>query len=162
MYRWIVFLHILGAFGFFMAHGASAVMAVRLQKERDLKRIQAILDLSNAALPVMYFSLMLLLLAGIAAGIMGKWFSHGWIWTAIVIMFILFGWMQYYAMNFFTPIRKAVGMPYRQGREEKAAESPLSEAEIDKLIKAANPIPVLTVSFGLIAIILWLMMFKPF
>lgn len=162
MYRWIVFLHVLGALGFFMAHGASAVMAFRLQRERELKRIQAILDLSDAALPVMYMSLMLLLLAGIVAGIMGNWFSQGWIWTALVIMVVLWGGMQYYSINFFTPIRKAVGLPYRQGREEKAGEVPLSEAEIEKLITAANPQPVLLMSSGLIAIILWLMLFKPF
>src|SRR5690606_15064965 len=129
-------------FAFFMAHGASAVMAFRLQKERELNRIHAIMDLSEAAIPVMYFSLMILLLAGIIAGIMGKWFGQGWIWTALGLMVLLFFGMIVYANRFFTPIRKAVGLPYREGRDEHQAETPLSPAEIDTLIKAANPIPL--------------------
>ena len=162
MYRWVVFLHILGAFGFFMAHGASAVMAFRLQIERDLKRIQAVLDLSNAALPVMYISLLVLLIAGIAAGIIGNWFSQGWIWASLVILVVLAGWMMYYAARFYTPVRKAVGLPYNEGRKEFPAQPPRSEAEIDTLIRAANPVMLLAVSSGLIAVILWLMVFKPF
>lgn len=161
-YRWVVFLHILGAFGFFMAHGASAVMAFRLQKEREIARIQAIMDLSNAALPVMYFSLMLLILAGIGAGIMGHWFSEGWIWAAMGTLVLIYIGMHYYAFRFFTPIRKAVGLPYRDGTADRDPEPPLSATEIDALIRAANPIPMLVITFALIAFILWLMMFKPF
>jgi small-conductance mechanosensitive channel len=162
IYRWIVFLHVLGAFGFFMAHGASAVMAFRLQKERNIERIKAIMDLSNAALPAMYYSLALLLIAGIAAGFKGHWFSRGWIWAAIVILVVIYIGMHAYAFRFFTPIRKAVGLPYKDGRTEHEGEPPLSEAEIETLIKAANPIPLFAISFGLLAVILWLMMFKPF
>ena len=162
MYRWIVFLHILSSFSFFMAHGASAVMAFRLQKERNIERIKAIMELSKAALPVMYVSLIVLLAAGIVAGGMGRWFSQRWIWTALVLMFLLMGGMYYYVARYFTPIRKAVGLPYREGRNEKPAEAPLSDAEIDALIKSSNPAIILGVSFAVVGFILWLMVFKPF
>ena len=111
MYRWLVFAHILSAFAFFMAHGASAVMAFRLKREKNLERIKAILDLSNAALPVMYFSVMFLVLAGIGAGIMGNWFSMGWIWVALVLLVGVWFGMHAYAFKYYTPIRKAVGLP---------------------------------------------------
>lgn len=162
LYQWVKFLHILGAIGFFMAHGASAVMSIRLQQERDLKRIQAILDLSKAAVPAMYISLLVLLLAGIAAGIIRNWFQFGWIWTALVLMFLLIVGMYVYVARYFEPIRKAVGLPYRESRQEKAAETPLSEAEIDTLIKSSNPNIMLGVSFAVVAVILWLMVLKPF
>jgi len=161
MYPWIVFLHILSAFAFFMAHGASAVMAFRLQREHELDRIRAILDLSNAALPITYMSVMVLLLAGIIAGIMGSWFSQGWIWTALVLIVLLWFGMHYYASRYFTPIRKAVGLPYRD-HGDQPAQTPASEAEIAAAIRAANPTILLVISFGLVAVILWLMMFKPF
>jgi hypothetical protein len=161
MYRWIVFLHILASFAFFMAHGASAVMAFRLRRERDLARIRAILDLSNAALPAAYLALMVLVLAGLAAGIMGNWFSMKWIWAALGLLVLLWFGMHAYAYRYFTPLRKAVGLPYRDGKDHPA-EPPASEAEIDALLRAANLIPLLVVSFGLVAVILWLMMFKPF
>ena len=162
MYRWLVFLHILGAFAFFMAHGASAMMAFRLRRERDLQRLQAVLDLSQAALPLMYVSLLVLLVAGIAAGIKGHWFSQGWIWAALAILVVLAGWMMYYAGRYYTPVRKAVGLPYREGRNEFPAQSPASETEIQHVVAATNPALLMSVSFGLITVILYLMVFKPF
>lgn len=162
-YRWVVFLHVMGAFGFFMAHGASMVMAFRLQQERNIERIKAIMDLSNAAIPAMYVSLMLLLGGGIAAGVMGQWFSRSkWIWVSLVILIVVFIGMHWYSNNYFAPIRKAVGLPYRDGNGEHAGDEPLSAAEIDTLIKAANPMPLFGISFTLIIVIVYLMMFKPF
>ncbi len=109
----------------------------------------------------MYWSVMVLLLAGIGAGIMGNWFSKGWIWAALGLMVAVWFGMHYYAFRYYTPIRKAVGLPYRDGKDH-AAEPPASEAEIARLIQASNPVLLGSVSFGFIAIILWLMMFKPF
>jgi hypothetical protein len=162
MYHWVVFIHVLSALTFFMAHGASAAMAFQLRREKELARIRAILDLSNAALPVIYISVMVLLLAGIAAGIMGNWFSQGWIWAALVLMVVMFGWMYYYVYRYYTPIRKAAGLPYRDRGGEHSAEAPLSELEIEAVIQAANPGLLSGVAFALVAVILWLMMFKPF
>ena len=39
--RWLIFLHVLGALTFFLAHGASAAMAFKIRKERDFARIGA-------------------------------------------------------------------------------------------------------------------------
>jgi hypothetical protein len=162
MYRWIVFFHVLSALVFFMAHGASAAMAFRLRRERALDRIRAILDLSDAALPVMYYAVMVLVLAGITAGIMGNWFSQGWIWTALVLLVIVWFGMHYYAFRYYTPIRKAVGLSYRDGKAHQPPQPPGSDAEIAALIQASNPMLLAGISFALIAVILWLMMFKPF
>ena len=123
MYRWVVFLHIFGAPIFFMAHGASAFMAFRLRREQSLERIRTLLDLSATALPVMYGGL-LLLLAGIGAGFMGNWWSQGWIGAALILMFMLIGWMGYYSNKHYTPLRAAMGIPYRG---QPAANPPASQ-----------------------------------
>ncbi|MBN8620261.1 MAG: hypothetical protein J0L63_15230 [Anaerolineae bacterium] len=162
MYQWIVLLHILGAFAFFMAHGASAAMAFQLRRERDINRIRAILDLSNAALPVAYGALLLLLLAGIAAGIMGNWFVKGWIWASIAVLLVMWGVMVYYGARYYAPIRKAVGLPYRIRGDEYPAEPPASEAEIQQIIQASRPHTLTGISLAFIALLLWLMIFKPF
>lgn len=162
MYQWVVFVHILSALAFFMAHGASAAMAFQLRRERQLDRIKAILDLSSAALPVMYFSVLALVVAGVIAGIMGNWFSQGWIWVALVLLVVVFGWMYAYVFRYYTPIRKAVGLPYHDRSGDKPAGAPASDAEIAAVIQATNPPLLMGVSFALVAVILWLMVFKPF
>lgn len=47
MYEFVVFLHILGAFGFLIGHGASAGATFRMPHETDMDRIRALLDLSE-------------------------------------------------------------------------------------------------------------------
>ena len=64
MYNWIVYLHLLGIFGFLLAHGASASAAFALQRERNLDKVRALLELSASSIGVMYLSLLVLLAAG--------------------------------------------------------------------------------------------------
>jgi hypothetical protein len=162
MYQWLVFLHILSAFAFFMAHGVSALMAFRLKRETNPERMRAVLDLSNFALPVMYWSLMLLVLAGIGAGIIGHWFAMGWIWAAIILLVVLWIGMVAYATRFYSPVRKALGMPYRTRKGDQPIVAPATDAEIAAAVATTNPALLGGISFALIAVILWLMMFKPF
>ncbi len=49
VYRWIVFVHVGAALVFMLAHGASASVAFRLRRERDVARLSALLDLSGAS-----------------------------------------------------------------------------------------------------------------
>ena len=60
MYQWLVLLHILGAFGFVLAHGASTFAALGLRKERDLDRVRALLDLSNGSQGAAFISLLVM------------------------------------------------------------------------------------------------------
>jgi hypothetical protein len=103
-----------------------------------------------------------LLLAGIAAGIMGNWFSRGWIWASLVLIVVLWFGMHAYAAAYYAPIRKAVGLPYRDRQGDHPAEPAVSESELSAVLQAANPVLLCGSSFVLVAIILWMMVFKPF
>jgi hypothetical protein len=162
MYQWLVFLHILGTFAFFMAHGVSALMAFRLKRETNPERMRAILDFSNFALPVMYWALMILMLAGIIAGIMGHWFAMGWPWAAIGLIGVLWVGMWFYATKYYAPVRKALGMPYRTNKGDQPVVPAAIDAEINAAVQHTNPALLAGISFVLIAVILWLMVFKPF
>jgi hypothetical protein len=43
-YPWIIFLHVLSALTFFLAHSSATVMAFRLRRETNYDRICALLD----------------------------------------------------------------------------------------------------------------------
>jgi hypothetical protein len=158
-YRLLVYVHILGALIFFLGHGASAVMAFRLRREQNPDRLRALLDLSEAALPITWIGLLLLLVGGIGAGFQGNWWSKGWIGVSLVLILILGGWMGYYAQRYYGPLRKALGITYRG---VPGSNPPATADEVTTLIKAANPMLLAGGGLGISAIILYLMIFKPF
>jgi hypothetical protein len=93
-YRWWVFLHIAGGFGFLMSHGVSISVALRLRKERDRVRITELLQFSGSSLLWMYVSLGVLLLGGIVASFAQHYWSFWWPWLALVILVVMIGEMS--------------------------------------------------------------------
>jgi uncharacterized membrane protein len=161
-YPWIVLLHVIGAFVFVGSHGVAIFMAVRLSRERDRSRIAALLDLSSASMAALYVGLLLLLVGGIWAGIVGDWFRFGWIWLALGILVAVTVVMYLVATPFFKELRAAIGQR-TQGLPKDAPDPvPLSDGEIAALA-VRTPVNVLAgVGFAGLLIILWLMVVKPF
>ena len=162
LYRWLVFLHILGAFGFLLAHGGSVNATFRVRREQTLDGLRAVLQLSNSSFTLMYVSLLLMLLAGIASGFIGQWWGRGWIWASLAVLLATAVGMFFLATGFFNRLRRSAGLPWFDGRREHAAEPPAPHEELMQLQVSGRP--VLTSVLGLlpIALILWLMVFKPF
>jgi len=142
------FVHLLGAFGFIASHGATAAITFRLRKERDPVRVVAFLDLSRSTRGLMHGSFALLLLGGIGAGFHGKWWSSGWIWTALGLLLVLFGAAFPLAVPYFKAIRRA-------------AEAPDPE-ELARLLASRRGLVLAWVESLGILVILYLMVFKPF
>jgi hypothetical protein len=161
-YPWIVFAHVLGAFGFALGHGASAFAAFRLRAERDRARIEALLDVSSMSLALLYASLLVLLAAGIGAGFIGEWWDELWIWVSIGILVVVLVVMWAVASPYYMGLRKDLG---RDGREAKPGEppaQPLSDEALVARLDSARPYWLAAVgSIGLAAIV-WLMVLKPF
>jgi len=163
MYRFWVFLHIAGVFGFLTAHGASAVVAFRLRRERDPERVAALLELSSSSLGLMYGSFLILLASGVVAGFLGHWWGQAWIWTAIGLLFAVMFAMYPLASNFYNRVREAVGLQtYDQRRKGIEPAPPASAEEVEAVLRSSRPFLIAAIGgLGLLAI-LWLMIFKPF
>ena len=84
--RWLIFIHVLAAIAFFLFHGVSAVMALRLRKEADFARIRALLDMSQATLPLMGVSLLLMGLTGLTLPFLVHIWDRVYIWLSIVLI----------------------------------------------------------------------------
>jgi len=162
MYRWLVFIHILAVFIFLLAHGGSASVTLRIRRETDRSRIAALLDLSSASLGVMYLSLLILLVAGIILGFMGKWWGLAWIWVSLALLVVMAVAMYVRASIPFNRVRQAAGLPYFDGRRAQPAATPASDEVVRAAAAAIRPAEVAAMGVVPIAVILWLMMFKPF
>ena len=160
MHQWIVLLHIVGAFIFVASHGVAIWMAMRITRERDPRRIAALLDLSSASLGGVYGGLLLLLVGGIWAAIDGGFFGRAWPWAAIGVLVAIVIVMYAVATPYFRRLREAVGATTRGSPGAIAA--PLSDDEVIAVARR-SPVAVLTaVGGGGLLIILWLMVLKPF
>lgn len=162
MYPWLVYLHLLSLFGFLLAHGASSSASFALRRERNLERIRALLELSGNSFGVMYVSLLVLLLSGITAGVIGRWWSQIWIWASLVLLIVMIGAMAGLGSSIYGAARKAAGLPYFEGGRQRPPIEPAGEGEIHAVLARGKPVLLTVIGYGGLAVIAWLMRFKPF
>jgi hypothetical protein len=160
--RWLVFLHVLSAITFFLAHGAAAAMVFRVRSETDFARIRAMLDLSVSTFKLYMLSFLVMGLTGLTMPFLIHIWNKVWIWLSIVLILFVAIWMGLVNEKQIKQLRKLVGLPYMQGSKEYPAESPASPEEVAALLKQINPTQWALVGYGIPAVVLWLMIFKPF
>ena len=159
---WLIYIHILGAVTFFLAHGTSIAMTFQLRKETDLSRIRALLDLSMSTMVVMFVSFLVMGISGLIMPFILRIWNRGWIWTSIVLMIVVFLYMVFMNDKRYKHLRRMVGLPYVIGGKKYPAEEPASEAEVVAHIRKLNVTELVLVGYGIPMIVLWLMVFKPF
>ena len=163
MYQFWVFVHLVGVFGFLLAHGVSAAVALSLRRERDPQRVRALLELSSWSLGGFYVSILVLLAGGVTAGFLGQWWGQGWIWAALGVLVAMMGAMYALASPYYRRVREALGVA-RTGRRraDAPAETLTLAADLDPLLRSSRPLLIVAVGIGGLLVILWLMVFKPF
>lgn len=159
-YPWIVAAHVIGAFGFVLAHGASVIAAFRMRSDPRPENVTALIGLSGASITVMYPFLLLLLIGGITAGFVGGWWDQLWIWVSIGILVLIFGAMYGFGTPYYIRVRHAVGLSAPQDKDAPPPEA-VSADELAALLRSPMPeILALVGGIGL-ATIVWLMVVKP-
>lgn len=164
MYSWMVYIHVLATFAFLITHGVSSVVSLRLRHQRDPAQARAWLELyaSPGVYKILYGSLLVLLLSGIIGGFMGKWWSYGWIWLSLLLLVGIIAAMFLIGGKYYTRLRKALGMFWFDRGKVQPPVEPAPAEEIEALLANAPAVSMAVIGFGGIAVILWLMMFKPF
>ena len=160
--RWLIFVHILSALTFFLAHGTSATMTFQLRKETDFTRIRAMLDLSWSTRILMGVSFLILGLTGLILADMIHIWNKVYIWLSIVLMLFVFIYMAMFNETHYKELRRLVGLPYMKGNKQMPAGPPSTPDEVAALIKKTSATALVVVGYIIPAIVLWLMIFKPF
>jgi len=146
LYKVWVFVHLAGVFGFLVAHGSSAAAGMRLRKERDPVRVQALLELSASTRSWMYVSLAVLAVGGVAAGIQGHWFDFAWVWWSMGILVLMLAVLVVLAVPYYRMVRGALaGDPGR----------------LDRVLSSRLPLAMAAIGGVGLIVLLWLMVLKP-
>ncbi len=160
--RWLIFLHVLSAITFFLAHGTSAAMTFKIRKEINFDRMRAMLDLSWSTMILMGISFLIMGLTGLILPFLIHIWNKAWIWVSIVLMLFVFIYMARFNETHYKQLRRLVGLPYMQGNKELPAEPPSSPEEVVALLKNNGVTGLVVVGYIIPAFVLWLMIFKPF
>lgn len=159
---WLVFAHILGAFIFTAGHGVSIAVAFAVRRTTDQARLRALLDLSAGSLNLAGVGFLILLVAGIVAGIGGGWFSRGWIWASLIVFILVTAVMTPLGARWFNDIRRQVGARTGDRTTASASPMPLLPDDLDHVLASRRPEQLAVIGGAGFVVILWLMVFKPF
>jgi hypothetical protein len=165
MYSWVVFVHVLGVFGFLLAHGAAAVVAFRLRGEREVERVRALLEVSRGTRAAASVSLLVTLTAGIAAAFMGNWWGQIWIWASLGLLVLIGVAMNFLGTRSLNRVRQMVlpdTVQPRAKEDMQQASLVSADQQLTDALAATHPMVLVITGGGGLALILWLMMFKPF
>jgi amino acid transporter len=160
--RWFVYLHVIGAFMFVAGHGVSMFAVFQVRKERDRSKLVALLDLSGWSLAVAGIGMLILFISGIVAGlVLGSW-GRWWIWIALALFIVIALLMTPVGGEYLRRLRLALGQRPRNAKPGDPDPVPVSDEELAALQASRRPELLLWLGAGGFAVILWLMMFRPF
>jgi hypothetical protein len=159
LYPWIVIAHVFFVFIALGAHGVSAFAVFRIRATSDRAELKTLLDLSQSSLAVSGVTLLLAVVFGIWAAIMGGFFSRAWPWAAIGVLVVVVIAMTPLAAGPMREMRAALGI----GNDKSGA--PLVPGSDEDIAAAKAKLqPELTTVVGIVglAVLVWLMELKPF
>jgi hypothetical protein len=159
-YPWIVLAHVIGAFGFVFAHGVSAFIAFRLRAAQSPEQVTTLMDLSGSSLMVVYVSLLVILVSGVAAGFMGGWWGRPWIWLSIGLLVAIATAMYLVGTKYYIQVRHAVGKSAPQDSKGTTFE-PIGPDALARLLDSRRPELLAAIGGGGLTALIALMVLKP-
>ena len=159
MYQWAVFLHVFFAFAFILAHGVHAAAMLSFRNEADPERSLTFFNIVPQATMIRVLTA-LMGISGFIAAFLSKWWRQGWVWASFVVFLIISYVMYKYGAGYFGLIEGAATRLIDAQKTNTNLEAACKEFEEAR--NAPHPMFVSTVGIAGLAIILWLMRFKPF
>ena len=158
MYRFLVFLHIFGAILFYLGHGATALAMFDLRRHREPAAIRALMRLRVTQIGTFGVGGLMMVIPAIILGFMGDHWGRGWMWGSTVIFILIWGVMGALGRSYYDSIEMALDP---QGERAVKAKNPETRS-LEAVLESGRPWLLAWVGIGGTAVILWLMLYKPF
>jgi uncharacterized membrane protein len=149
-------LHVIGVLGLLGTHGVSTFAMYRIRKVApDRAKIAELISFSSSTVIPMYVSLAVLLVGGVAAALLGHYFSKPWILLSIAILVLILVAMYALARPFFRRLTAACGI-------RPSGVPRTSDEELVELARSPRTHVISAIGGGGLLIIVYLMVTKPF
>lgn len=162
IYRLIVFLHVISALVFMMAHGVSAMMMFKVSRERKYENLCNYLEISHAALMPAMRALDGVILTGIVLTVWVGWWRMGWIWASLLLLTGIAFVMGKYGAGYMGRVRKALGMVSQRDIKKGIRPMPAPPEVLAEIVAKGKPRLVATAGLSGMAALVLLMVTKPF
>lgn len=159
MYNWLVFLHVLSSLLLMLAHGAHAAAMLKFRGEPDPEQSLTFFSIVPQVTLVRYLTVALGVF-GVTAAFITPWWKEVWPWASAVI-FAVISWVMYkYGAGYYTVIDDAARRLIEARKTN--INLPAAQKDFDEARNSSHPMIVSVVGIVGLAVILWLMRFKPF
>ncbi|MGH2619914.1 MAG: hypothetical protein ACRDHG_05010 [Anaerolineales bacterium] len=157
MYELLRFLHVLSAMAYFLFHGMVASVTFAMRQEPGPKRIEVLSSVMVLAYIGAPIAGVVLVLTGIILALLGRWWGDRWLWASLGLLLTIGILMNRLGKAYLIESFAMAGYP-------DVLTPPQARLGIAGGVRAFFFNPMFFTLTGLIglAIILWLMMFKPF
>ncbi len=162
LYGWVVVAHVAAVILSLGAHGASAFAMFRVRRETDRTRMAAVLEVSSSSLAAAGIGLVLAIVLGIVAAIMGGHFSNFWPWAAIIVLVIVIGSMTPLAAKPMGNLRRALGMTVQGDRKGDLPRTSGTDEEVAAARARIRPELPAGIGVAGVVVLTWLMEARPF
>ena len=159
MYNWLVFLHIFFAFLFMLVHGVHAAAMLKFRGEPDPERSLTFFNIVPDIKFVRYLTVALGVF-GFAAAFITPWWKQVWVWASLAVFLIISFVMYKYGAGYYGIIFDAANRLIEAKKTN--ADLPAAQKKFDDARNAPHAMIVSIVGIVGLAVILWLMRFKPF
>lgn len=171
VYRGLVYVHVLSILVLLLCHGAAFTVTYVLRQERRPERIGVLLDVSLASFDsrralgrIFWIDFLVVVASGVALLIAGGWWRSWWPWLSMAVFIAIVLAMRQLGGIPFAQLRRSLGLPWIAGRGKpdwKEPEAP-DQGAMEAALTRLRPTALTAVGVGGFAVLLWLMMFKPF
>jgi hypothetical protein len=159
VYDWVVFVHVASILAFMLAHGVHVTAMWAMRREPDPERMLTFFnDLPKTT--GLRALLAVVVLSGAIAGFMGGWWGSGWIWLSLALLACIAIGMWWFGGTFYGLVGAAAEAALAARTADPSNPGP--QAAYDAARRGWQTIGMSVLGLGGLAVILWLMMFKPF
>ena len=159
MYNVLVFLHIFFAFLFMLGHGAHVAAMLKFRGEADPEQSVTFFNIVPDIKFVRYLTVAMGVF-GFAGAYYTGWLNKGWVWLSAVVFLITSFVMSKYGAGYYGIISNAAN--HLIEAKKTNTNLPAAQKEYDQARNTPHTTIVSIVGIVGLAIILWLMRFKPF
>ncbi len=157
MYSWLLYVHIGAVLVFMLAHGVQVMVTWKMRWQADPAKMVQLFEALPLTLPLRWGVLAIFASGIVLVAVLNLWLSV-WIWVSLAILAAIWLAMYRWGGEYYTLIENTV-VPLMDATDESAV--PEMRAAFDRA-RLSWRVPAMTVvGIGGVAVILWLMVFRP-